>query len=93
MKYRKKPIEVEAMQFTEQHKDRVFLWARSKCGNVYHSWEKNSTEPTLIIPTLEGEMRASLNDWIICGVKGELYSRKPDIFAETYEPVKTGDSE
>ena len=41
-----------------------------------------------IIKTLEGEMRASLGDWIVRGIKGEIYPVKPDIFAETYEPVE-----
>lgn len=44
-------------------------------------------DSTLAIPTLEGEMVASLGDWIIRGVKGELYPCKPDIFAATYEPA------
>lgn len=39
------------------------------------------------IVTLEGVMRADLDDWIICGVKGEIYPCKPDIFEATYEPV------
>lgn len=41
----------------------------------------------LTIATLEGVMRAEVGDWIIRGVKGELYPCKPDIFAATYEPV------
>lgn len=41
----------------------------------------------IIIPTLEGDMRAEPGDWIITGVKGERYPCKPDIFAATYEPV------
>ena len=42
----------------------------------------------LLIPTLEGVMTATQNDWIIKGVKGELYACKPDIFELTYEPVE-----
>ena len=42
---------------------------------------------TLTIQTLEGEMTANNGDWIIRGVKGELYPCKPDIFAATYDPV------
>jgi len=41
----------------------------------------------LEIPTLEGIMTASKGDWVIKGVKGEVYPCKPDIFAATYEPV------
>jgi hypothetical protein len=43
--------------------------------------------PSLIIDTLEGEMRADKGDWIIQGVKGEFYPCKPDIFDATYEPA------
>lgn len=42
----------------------------------------------IILETLEGTMTASPLDWIICGIKGELYPCKPDIFEATYEPVK-----
>jgi hypothetical protein len=46
-----------------------------------------SDDGSLNIVTLEGVMRADPGDWIIRGVKGELYPCKPDIFAATYEPV------
>jgi hypothetical protein len=39
------------------------------------------------IPTLEGNMKAQMNDWIIKGVNGEFYPCKPDIFEKTYEPA------
>jgi hypothetical protein len=41
-----------------------------------------------MIATLEGDMMVSENDWVIKGVKGELYPCKPDIFEMTYEPVE-----
>ena len=44
----------------------------------------------LFISTLEGEMTVSIGDWIIKGIKGEIYPCKPDIFEATYEPVKEG---
>lgn len=43
---------------------------------------------SILIGTLEGTMRAGPGDMIICGVKGELYPCKPDVFAATYEPVR-----
>jgi hypothetical protein len=46
--------------------------------------------PVIRISTFEGEMTAQPGDWIIKGVKGELYPCKPDIFAATYEPVGHG---
>jgi hypothetical protein len=54
--------------------------------NVYPSYD--NAKPVLKIPTLEGEMMASIGDWIIKGVNGELYPCKPDIFAKTYEKVE-----
>lgn len=64
---------------------------------VTGSWKEYRKKPVVIrayqtdveveIPTLEGTMMASPGDWIICGVQGELYPCKPDIFAATYEEV------
>lgn len=92
MKYRKRPVEIDAMQFTDEDKDIVYNWAVSLQGNVYHSWDEDpefnaAAKPVLMIPTLEGEMTASLGDYIIQGEKGELYPCKPDIFDLTYEKV------
>ena len=93
MKFRKKPVVIEAMTFygpsvaihdidyamlfddwlvQRQPKDKPCRYVGSK----------------LIIPTLEGDMEASVGDVIICGVKGELYPCKPDIFDATYEAVE-----
>ena len=46
------------------------------------------TSKELIIKTLEGDMKASVGDWIITGINGEQYPCKPDIFKKTYEPVE-----
>lgn len=62
MKYRKKPVVVEAYQ----------------------------TDKEMIIHTLEGDMKASVGDYIITGVNGEQYPCKPDIFEKTYEKVNEG---
>lgn len=48
--------------------------------------EAYQTDEEFVIPTLEGEMKASVGDWIITGVNGEMYPCKPDIFEKTYEP-------
>jgi hypothetical protein len=76
MKYRKKPVVIEAWRFNEDLSGRP-------------SWVKMDwfAGESLHIPTLEGVMRAGVGDWIIKGVKGEVYPCKPDIFAATYEPV------
>lgn len=49
--------------------------------------EAYKTKEEVIIRTLEGDMKASLGDWIITGVHGEQYPCKPDIFEKTYEPI------
>lgn len=93
MKYRKKPVVIEAIQFTEALALKCL--EDKKPGpfglNVSARWNpKNKTVDSayLHIETLEGNMRADLNDWIIKGVKGELYPCKPDIFEATYEPAE-----
>lgn len=89
MKFRKKPVVIEAIQFTEQNKDSVYVWATQIQGNVYHSFKDGM--PVLLIPTLEGEMICELNDWLIVEPFPtdwrKLYPCKPDIFEKTYEPV------
>ena len=49
--------------------------------------EAYKTKVEMVIPTLEGDMKASIGDWIITGINGEQYPCKPDIFEETYEKV------
>lgn len=82
-KYRKKPVVIEAVQWDGNLKTIEPLLAKSTVTEIGQDF----IEPDLIIPTLEGEMRANVGDWIILGVKGELYPCKPDIFAQTYEPA------
>ena len=77
MKFRKKPIVIEAVQFTGTHP-----WP----DGVYASTNPNERgEPRIF--TLEGPLRVSTGDWIITGVKGERYPCKPDIFEATYERI------
>lgn len=84
MKFRKKPVVIEAMQFTAETKNQVFNWI--SCNRV-PTWNA-AGEPTITIQTLEGDMTAESGDWIIRGVKGEFYPCKPDIFDATYEAVE-----
>lgn len=76
--YRKKPVEIEAFQYTGVLTSELEAFLGDK------TWEFNPLEG-LRIATLEGVMIASPFDWIIRGVKGELYPCKPDIFKSTYE--------
>jgi hypothetical protein len=85
LKYRKKPVVVEAMFFSGTEDSSVIAaW----CGG------SNVKSPCEVqIKTLEGEMTALLGDYIIKGIKGEFYPCKPDIFKETYELVADGPCE
>ena len=85
MKFRKKPVVIEAMEFTEESKNQVFHWVTC---NHYADFDAVTDAPTMVIETLEGNHTARLGDWIIKGVRGEFYPIKPDIFAETYEAVE-----
>lgn len=76
MKYRKKPVIIDAVQFINSTDIHDF------CGNsVLEPIGKDYLE----ITTLEGIMIAQKGDWIIKGIKGEFYPCKPDIFEATYE--------
>lgn len=78
--FRKKPVVIEAEQFFEK-KPLPFR----DCGAVMFGSESHPDR--FFVMTLEGPLTVSDGDWIICGVKGEFYPCKPDIFEATYEPV------
>lgn len=86
-RYRKKPVVIEAFQWTgcpDQTEDLGWIVDAIKAGSV--RFEGSGTpDVSLLIDTLEGTHRANQGDWIIQGVKGELYPCKPDIFTATYE--------
>lgn len=78
-KFRKKPVVVEAMQYTG---DNGF-----ECVKFIGVGGTKEQDGSLSIFTLEGVMKVSKWDWIIKGVENEMYPCKPDIFTKTYEPV------
>ena len=83
MKFRKKPVVIEATELRHENLEDVKSW----CGGTYWSQPPMRAITGITIPTLEGDMDASFGDWIIKGVEGEFYPCKPDIFVQTYEPV------
>jgi len=93
MKFRKKPVIIDAVQFTDEHVaayvfDKTPLPDGVAMGSAsYHTERRQVNSFTAHIETLEGRMRVIVGDWIIKGVKGEYYPCKPDIFEATYEPV------
>lgn len=86
-RYRKKPVEIEAIRYTLENRDEVIAWCGATHTAIGEYGEEYELE-NLRIETLEGVMRADLGDWIIKGVQGEFYPCKPDIFAATYEAVQ-----
>jgi len=97
LKFRKKPVVIEAFQMTTSRR-----WDNSKWPEWLHkAWNMpefcegalsiDADDPArelLVIGTLEGVHRVTWGDYIIQGVKGELYSCKPDIFEATYESAE-----
>lgn len=81
MKYRKKPVVIEAIKISPEIINKELLLF---CPEASLELENNNNW-YLIIPTLEGEMKAKPGDYIIKGVVGEFYPCKPDIFQATYE--------
>ena len=86
MKFRKKPVVIEAMRFTGGNVFEISRWAHEGLRPQSNSIIRENMVG-LDIVTLEGTMFASPGDWIIRGVKGEFYPCKSDIFEATYEAV------
>ena len=96
MKFRKKPIIIEAFQLTPERRASNYEWPnwlhrawqleRETLGSLYPTIA-NTSDGTLSLGTLEGQHLVSWGDWIIQGIQGELYPCKPDIFEATYEKV------
>jgi hypothetical protein len=89
MKYRKKPVIVDAVQWAgARDTNRILNWLAQMGANIT-GWEFHDTDIT--IPTLEGDHKALPGDFIIRGTAGEFYPCKPEIFANIYEEVEPND--
>lgn len=93
MKYRKKPVVIEAFKMGMDPRPDWFQDKVSENEITTHLEDDEDGGPFqfketyCLIKTLEGVMRGDYGDWIIKGVKGEVYPCKPDIFEQTYEPA------
>lgn len=85
MKFRKKPVVIEAVQITDE-------WFDGDHPNPLRPADSRlryfPAERCVIVQTLEGDMKANVGDWIITGVKGEVYPCRDDIFRMTYDPCE-----
>ena len=102
-RFRNKPVIVEAIRCRDAHRAMGSDW------NALPDWFRNAYEgknesgvktiiganhpPAIDIVTLEGTMRADVDDWIICGARGEIHLCKSDVFEATYEPVSESTSD
>lgn len=91
-KYRKKPVIIEAIQFNGYNPEEVRSFVGDKnCSIEYYNAAYQAgvsgIRVSILIHTLEGDMKVSPDDYIIKGVQGEFYPCKPDIFESTYEEV------
>ena len=82
-KFRKKPVVIDAIQWLGDF-DAIRAFMEGDEEVIF----MNDGAETLDVPTLEGRMTARPNDWIIRGVKGEVYPIKDEIFRMTYEPIE-----
>lgn len=91
MKYKKKPVIVEAFQLNERGLvEEDWFWDAVSENKIktYNFGKLYSSPAMCVIETLEGTMIAKTGDYIIRGIKGEIYPCKADIFKQTYEEVK-----
>lgn len=99
LKFRKKPVEIEAFQMTKERRQDNSDWPNwlNEAWNMPFDQEGavssedypvSKGDDRLVIYTLEGTHTVEWNDWIIRGIHGELYPCKPEIFAKTYEEIK-----
>lgn len=89
MKYRKKPVVIDAIVWTGENIKEVKEFCGTNCRIHYSYTEfENAPQVHLVLCTLEGEMTARPGTYIVKGLKGEVYPCRKDIFEMTYEPVE-----
>jgi hypothetical protein len=86
MRYVKKPMEVEAVQFdgSPESAERIVRWVEDNDGLATYSGSGS-----VLVRTLEGDMQAPAGWWIIRGIDGEFYPCRDDIFHNSYDPVQS----
>ena len=87
-KYRKKPIEIEAIQWTGKNTDLVAGWIRGGGGSVLVGGINERAQRVMLIRTLEGPLSVTVGDYVIQGIAQEFYPCKPKIFAATYDTIE-----
>lgn len=90
MKFRKKPIVIEAIQYigTPESNREIIDWTRDSATPAYMDYYDPAAGNVLYINTLEGTFMIRPGDWVVKGVKGEFYPCKPEQFEMTYERIE-----
>lgn len=83
MKVKKKPVIVEAREFTFENQNEIMDW----CKGTYWSMAPFRAITGMTMQTLNGPVNVEYGEYVIKGIRGEFYPCKADIFAETYEAV------
>lgn len=86
MRYRKKPVVVEAVKFDGTNHREILKFIYPGMSETGLAGAEKMKLP-IVIETLEGDMNVSIGDYVIRGVQGEFYPCKPDIFEATYEAI------
>lgn len=87
-RYKKKPIEIEAIQFTGNNWKMIEYWSADSVYVRGTELPDEQKEMEMSVDTLEGQVRAKVGDYIIKGIRGEFYPCERTIFEESYEEVK-----
>lgn len=85
MKYRKKPLIVDAIQFDGYNHDELSVFSEGSCRSC-KPWKSDYSY--IEVKTLEGTMEGTIGHWLVRGIEGEFYFCHPDIFNKTYERVE-----
>lgn len=94
-RFRKRPVDIDAMQWdgTPESATSIIDWVLDGAGTARlicdEGCEGTAGTHYIGVDTLDGTMMASAGDWVVCGVIGEFYPCKPDVFAVTYEEVES----
>lgn len=86
--FRKKPVEIQAVQWTGENIEEMVTFVKD--DSLYFAMDEHEQITDLFITTLEGDMKANVGDWIICGLKGEYYPCSNEIFVMSYDKVDVG---
>lgn len=89
--YKKKPVKVEAVQFTGTNQEEIREWSNYEVYPTGTKLPENERTLEMVVSTLEGLVKAKIGDYIIKGIRGEFYPCEKSIFEESYYEVTEED--